>query len=79
MRRYHHNAAAALEAGARFCYVTNDSSMRDGDGIIPSAVFEDTPGHYPMLGNGPFSSPWHWGKTVAEAKVVCDAANENSD
>lgn len=76
MRRKFRNAQEALDAGAKFCYVVNALSMRDSSGIIPSAVFEDTPGHYPMLGNGPFASPWYWGKTIEGAQVACRHANE---
>lgn len=71
----HKDAQAALDAGARFCYTVNANCEKDEHGIVPSAVFEHTPYHYPMLGNGRHAQPWYWGKTLDEAQQVCDVAN----
>lgn len=48
----------------------------DENGYIPSMITEDEPGHAPLTGNGPASSPWYWGKTYVEAKAVAQAENE---
>ena len=63
----------------RFCYFiphVQDENVKLYGGYVPSAVFEDESGHYPMLGNGPCASPWVWGKTYQEAEEVCKKANE---
>lgn len=69
------DAAEALAAGARFCYIADHNCMQDENGIVPSAVFENTPGHYPMLGNGPHAAPWYWGTTVEAASAIARHAN----
>ena len=60
----------------RFCYYVDPTQARRPEGFIPSAVFEDDPGHYPMLGNGPGSAPWYWGETIEEAKEACREEND---
>jgi len=72
---FHRTVLAAQAAGARFCYYVGADCVRDTNGIVPSAVFEHTPGHAPMLGNGPFARPWYWGHTLEEAQRVCDQQN----
>lgn len=64
-----------INAGRRWAYVIPANAHRDQNGIVPSLVVEDVPGHFPMLGNGPHSAPWYWGKTDAEAKAIADATN----
>jgi hypothetical protein len=59
----------------RFCYLVLEEQF-DDKGFIPSAVFENESGHRPMVGQGLYASPWHWGKTFEEAKEVCVTANE---
>lgn len=66
---------AAMDAGARWCYAIPANAYTDGQGIVPSLIVEGVPGHFPMLGNGPASSPWYWGKTRAEADATCERAN----
>lgn len=39
----------------------SEESYFPGKGIIPSVVKEGVPGHTPLMGNGPFASPYHWG------------------
>jgi hypothetical protein len=47
----------------------------DENGYIPSLVIEGEPGHAPLTGNGPGSSPWYWGKTYEEAQATAEKAN----
>jgi hypothetical protein len=66
----------ALHKGARFCYLVDTSSVfHEGKGWVPSLVTEDTEGHSPMLGNGPFATPWYWGLTLESAQAVCEDQN----
>lgn len=45
-------------------------------GFVPSLVFEGVAGHYPLIGNGRFASPWVWGPTFGDAQRMADEANE---
>ena len=51
-------------------------------GYIPSLVTENEAGHSPLIGNGPFSEPWYWGRPGmseegwVQAQRVC--AEENA-
>ncbi len=51
----------------------------DGNGFIPSVVYEGEKGHHPMRGDdGTGSSPWYWGKTLAEAQEIARGYNERA-
>lgn len=58
----------------RRCFIVLED-QRDDSGYIPSLVTEDESGHAPLIGNGEFASPWHWGTTLDEAKEVCRTEN----
>jgi hypothetical protein len=47
----------------------------DESGYIPSLVTEGEAGHAPLKGNGPGSSPWHWGATYGEALAIAEREN----
>jgi len=47
-------------------------------GYVPSAVFLNEPGHYPMVGKGAGAAPWIWGQTLTEAQTACVAFNAKS-
>lgn len=60
----------------RWCYyVPECQDPAKHGGYVPSMVEENEPGHSPMLGNGPGSAPWVWGKTIEEARLVCAQVN----
>jgi hypothetical protein len=62
--------------GKNWCYYipeAQDPTLFGG--YVPSLVIENEPGHSPMLGQGPCSSPWVWGKTLDHAQQVCAATN----
>lgn len=63
-----------LEPG-RFCYIVTEDERTEDGGYVPSVVVEGDPHRYPLRGNGPYASPWVWGKTMAEATEVCRHAN----
>ena len=61
----------------RWCYWINETQdPNEHGGYVPSVVTENEPGHQPLLGSGEGAAPWVWGKTLAEAKATCKAANE---
>lgn len=62
---------------SRFCYWINPTQdPKKHGGYVPSAVFENEPGHTPM-GGDPEShqSAWIWGETLTEARRICAQAN----
>ncbi len=66
-----------LLATRRWCYTiiaSQDPSLYGG--YVPSVVIENHPGHFPMLGKGEGAAPWVWGKTLAEAELLCEHTNE---
>lgn len=65
---------AAMDAGARWCYYVPENGKHDGQ-FVPSLVVENVAGHRPMMGNGEGAQPWYWGKTLTEARRVCESAN----
>jgi hypothetical protein len=63
-----------LETG-KFCYDIVESS-KDENGYIPVVVVENEPGYSPMLGNGPFATPWYWGHDFNAALKIAADVNE---
>lgn len=64
--------------GDSFCYWINPSQDPNAHGgYVPSTVFEDRDGHYPMMGNGACAEPWLWGDTLEKAEEVCKRVNAN--
>ena len=59
----------------RRCFYIDPTQKPPPEGYVPSLVFEDDPGHCPMLGNGPHAVPWYWGKTLEEAEATCSQVN----
>ncbi|MFG1995252.1 hypothetical protein ACGFJ7_35285 [Actinoplanes sp. NPDC048988] len=64
----------AAKSGRRQAFYI-DETMRTEHGFIPSIVTEDTPGHTPLSGSGPQSSPWFWGHDLASARRIAATAN----
>ena len=62
----------------RHCYVILETQYDPGHGYVPSIIFEDHPGHYPMRGHDEFSAPWYWGKTFSEAQATCESVNADN-
>ena len=58
----------------RMCYVIIPH-QREEEGYIPSLVIENESGHSPMIGKDNLSTPWYWGKTIAEAEAICAKVN----
>ena len=62
----------------RFCYYVNPiQDPTNHGGFVPSAVYENESGHFPMLGQGEFAQPWVWGETLADAEGVADKTNRD--
>tara|TARA_E500000331_G_C16601491_1_gene431907 strand:+ start:132 stop:395 length:264 start_codon:yes stop_codon:yes gene_type:complete len=57
-------------------YVPTDSYSEKHKGYIPSVVYENESGHYPLVGNGPFALPWVWGDDYEKATKI--AAKHNA-
>lgn len=51
------------------------SRDRDG-GFIPCLIIEGEPGHFPLSGQGEFSTPWNWGKDREKAQTLADERNK---
>ena len=65
---------------ARSCYYispSQDPSIYGG--FVPSIVYENENGHFPLVGNGEGSAPYIWGNTLEEAEAVAKSANERRD
>lgn len=59
----------------RRCFYVPRGAFEEGKGYVPSMVVENEPGHTPMRGDGPGSSPWYWGMTYEEACKAAEEAN----
>lgn len=59
-----------------WCYYTSGTEFDEGRGYVPSIVFQDEAGHYPLRGSQSDQLPYYWGMTLDEAREACDAANE---
>ena len=59
----------------RHCFVILESQFEADRGYIPSLIFENESGHYPMRGRDELSTPWYWGKTFSRATEVCERVN----
>ena len=61
---------------ARSCYYispTQDPAVHGG--FVPSIIYENEDGHFPLVGNGEGSAPYIWGNTLEEAEEVAKSAN----
>ena len=61
---------------ARSCYwisPSQDPSIYGG--FVPSIVYENEDGHFPLVGNGKGSAPYIWGNTLEKAEAVAKSAN----
>lgn len=58
----------------RKCYYI-DPNQKNPNGFIPSLVFEDESGFYPMVGSGEFAQPWYWGTDLETAQKLAAEAN----
>ena len=62
----------------KYCYVILET-QKDEIGYIPSIVYENTKGHFPLTGKGEFAEPWHWGETFKIANEIADRKNLELD
>lgn len=53
-------------------WVDETQDAREKGGFQPSMVFENYPGHYPMMVDG---QPVIWGETLEEARTECRTQN----
>lgn len=54
-----------------WCYWINEGQEPDPEhGYIPSIVVERDPGHYPLVGRGPYATPWYWGDLDMAQKIA---------
>jgi hypothetical protein len=60
----------------KFCYTIIEGQTDANGNYIPSAVFENELGHYPMMGQGECSVPWTWGPDYKKAMEVATTKNE---
>lgn len=49
-----------------------DETMMTPHGIVPSVVYENEPGHWPLSGKGAGSAPWYWGDLATARKIAAD-------
>ncbi len=62
----------------RFCYYIDGSQEPPGPdkpGYIPSVVFENESGHYPLVGKDSVATPWYWGNSLKDAEIICKREN----
>lgn len=55
-------------------YVDPTQNPKEHDGYVPSVVFENVPGHYPML-RTQGQAPWVFGATLEQAEIICRRVN----
>lgn len=62
--------------GTPYCVYINVANYSDElRGFIPSIVYENVSGHFPLSGK-PGGSPWVWGPEYADAQRVADQFNQ---
>jgi NAD-dependent oxidoreductase involved in siderophore biosynthesis len=78
LRDFDPRSVDEVPAGTPFCfYVSGTLVPQDGqEGLIPSIVYENISGHFPLSGGKPDDGPWVWGPSYAEAKQQEREANE---
>lgn len=63
--------------GKRWIYWINEAQLPDPErGYIPSRVFEDVSGHFPLVGDpSKHQSPWFWGDRITALRCAekCNA------
>ena len=62
---------------ARSCYwISPSQDPAVYGGFVPSIIYENEDGHFPLVGKGEGSAPWVWGKTLDEAEAIAKSMNE---
>ena len=62
---------------ARSCYwISPSQDPAVHGGFVPSIIYENEDGHFPLVGKGEGSAPWIWGKTLDEAEALAKSMNE---
>jgi hypothetical protein len=59
----------------RMALFVDETMYEPGQGYVPSAVFENESGHYPLKGSSPTARPWFWGHDLAAARQLAAQAN----
>lgn len=63
-----------VPAGTPYCfYITGTVTTPEG-GLVPSIVYENISGHFPLTGKQG-GSPWVWGDDYASASKIAQEAN----
>ena len=61
----------------RSCYwIRPSQDPTVNGGYVPSIIYENEDGHYPLVGKDESSEPWVWGKTLEEAEAIAKSMNE---
>lgn len=68
-----YTTAGQVPAGVRYAYYVTQTEISEGQ-YVPSVVFENVAGHFPLRG-GPDGSPWRWGSSLVNARALADEAN----
>jgi len=72
------NIEQLLQSGKKYCYTILATSYVKGKGYIPSIVFENESGHFPLAGNpAKMQEAWYWGEDLETAKKI--AAEKNAE
>ena len=58
-----------------WCYFVPVQDPAKHGGYVPSMVFEDKPGHAPLVGDGQGSAPYVWGDSLEEAQRRAEQLN----
>lgn len=74
LRDFDPRTVGEIPAGTRHCIHVFQTSEVDG-GYVPSVVYENVSGHFPLSGNGAHAAPWVWGPTLEDARRFAEEAN----
>ena len=62
---------------ARSCYwISPSQDPAVHGGFVPSIIYENEDGHFPLVGKDEGSAPWVWGKTLDDAEALAKSMNE---
>ncbi len=61
-----------VPTGTRFAIAAFPTEIGPNGGIVPSIVYENISGHFPLRGNGDHARPWEWGDYDTAVKLAAE-------
>jgi hypothetical protein len=75
LRDFDPQTADEVPPGTPFCVYISGSVVGPNGGYVPSVVYENIGGHFPLTGRGAHAAPWEWSKDYDAARRMADEYN----